>query len=262
MSDNFLFFSFLSYVYCLLILCLTGFFIYKKKQLNISRATALSAGVLVVLVVFEFLPHSLRLSSGWRSLIIISAGFLVNAFAEIIISYNAKFLNRLLPAKAHDCHKHDSEHTHFHLVPPSAGCSVVSCLVLCAFFDGTRLAGALLIDMKTAFIMSIGLLFHLLPESLAVAGIGLSSGFSRKILIMLSLIFCLAFLSGYHLFFLLSQVGVAISFFQPFASGLFLYVCFVHFLPIVIKFKVKKWFFIGAGLGALFLFFPHLPGHH
>ncbi len=263
MSDNFLFFSVLSFAYCFVVLTLTGFFIYKKKQLNLSRAVALSAGVIVILAVFEFLPHSLSAGAGWRSLIIISIGFLVNAFAEIIILSNTKFLNRLLPAGTHDCHQHDSEHTHFHLVPSSAGCSVVSCLVLCAFFDGTRLAGALLIDIKTAFIMSIGLLFHLLPESLAVAGIGLSSGFSRKFLLILSLIFCLAFLAGYHLFFLLSRVaGGALSFFQPFAAGLFLYVCFVHFFPIVIKFKVKRWFLIGAGLGALFLLFPHLPSHH
>ena len=58
-----------------------------------------------------------------------------------------------------------------------------------------------MIDTETAVLMSIGLLFHLLPESVTVVGIGLSSGFSRKSLLNIIFIFCLAFLGGYQVFF-------------------------------------------------------------
>ncbi len=262
MPSHFIIFSLFSLLYFLAILCLTYFFIYKKVKLHLHHIIAVGAGILITLVFFDFLPHSLDTGIRWYNIIIILAGFLVNAFAEIVILPRIKFLNRLLPDKQHDCHQHDSEHTHYHLIPSSAGCSVVSCLILCAFFDGARLASALFIDVETAIMMGIGLLFHLLPECIAVVGIGLSSGFSRKFLLSIPMVFCFAFLGGYHIFFLLSYIPNLQTLFLPFASGLFLYVCFVHFIPIVIKFKKTFWFFIGATAGAAFLLLPHLMLHH
>ncbi|MDE0518709.1 MAG: ZIP family metal transporter [Bdellovibrionales bacterium] len=263
MSYSFIVFFFLSIIYCIAILLLTYFFIYKKISFHLHHVVAFGTGFLIILVFFDFLPHSFSTEVSVRNIIMIMAmGFLVNAFSEVGILPYMKFLNKLLPGKKHNCHQHDSSHIHYHLIPSSVGCSAVGCLILCAFFDGVRLASALLIDMKTAMMMSIGLLFHLLPESVTVLGIGLSSGFSRRSLFGIILAFCFAFLGGYHVFFLLSYMENLESFVLPFASGLFLYVCFVHLIPIVIKFKVKKWFLLGAILCFIFLYSSVFLSHH
>ena len=263
MSDNFIVFFLLSLLYCVAILCLTYFFIYKKIKIQIQSVATFGAGVLCVMVLFEFLPHSFSAEKNiYKNIIFVLCGFLVNAFAEIGLLPYTKFLNRLLPLKKHDCHQHDSEHTHYHLLPVSVGCSAVGCFILCAFFDGIRLASSLLINMETAIMMSIGLLFHLLPESVAVLGIGLSSGFSRRFLFGIITFFCLAFLGGYYMSFLVSYVNTLQNFILPFASGLFLYVCIVHFIPMIIKFKIKKWFFIGMTLGLILSQIAHFLIQH
>ena len=249
MPDNFITFFLLSLFYCVVILCLTYFFIYKKVKIPLQNIVAFGAGALCILVIIDFLPHTFITGrSVYESISLILAGLLVNAFSEIFLLPRMKFLNRLLPAKKHDCHQHDSQHVHYHLMPSSVGCSAVACLILCAFFDGIRFATTLMIDTETAVLMSVGLLFHLLPESITVVGIGLSSGFSRKSLLNIIFIFCLAFLGGYQIFFLLSHIEHLKHFILPFASGLFIYICLVHLIPMVIKLKIKRWFFIGASL--------------
>ena len=247
MFNSFFSFSLLSIGYCCAILILTWFFINKKIKVPLKYVIALSAGILITLVVVEFLPHSFEEGNNvYKSLIFILIGLAVNAFSEFIVLPKIKFINQLLPAGKHDCHQHDSEHTHYHLMPSSVGCSAVGCLILCSFFDGIRLASALSMDVETAFIVSLGILLHLLPESVTVVGIGFSSGFSRKALSRIVVVFCLAFLGGFHSFFLLSHIESLQSWVLPFASGLFIYVCSVHLIPMVIKLKVKKWFFLGA----------------
>lgn len=111
--------------------------------------------------------------------------------------------------------------------------------------------------MEAAIIMSIGLLFHLIPESVAVIGVGLSAKLPRKSLLRITIAFCFAFLAGYQLFFLLSHVKYLQSFLLPFVSGLFIYICFIHFIPMVIKMKTKRWFLISAGLCFLLLQISH-----
>ena len=258
MLNNFTIFFFLSFLYCGFILCLAYFLIYKKIKLNPQNIVSFSAGTIIVLVLFEYLPHSLDMHNNiYNSVIFILVGFLTNAFAEVVILPRIKFLNKLLPKEKHDCQQHDSQHIHHHLIPSSAGCSIAGCLILCAFFDGIRFASSLLIHVEAAIIIGIGLLFHLIPESVAVIGVGLSAKLSRKSLLRITIAFCLAFLAGYQLFFLLSHMKYLQSFLLPFVSGLFIYICFVHFIPMVIKMKTKRWFILSAGLCFLFLQVSH-----
>ena len=262
MSDHFIAFFLLSLFYCVAILCLTYLFIYKKIKIQPQAVAGFGAGVLLIIVLFDFLPHSFSAENSiYKNIILVLCGFLVNAFAEIGLLPHTKFLNRLLPVEKHDCHQHDSEHIHYHLLPISVGCSAVGCFILCAFFDGARFASSVLIDKEIAIVMGISLLFHLLPESVAVLGIGLSSGFPRRFLLGIITFFCLAFLGGYYMFFALSYVKSLQSLILPFAVGLFLYVCFVHFIPMIIQFKTKKWFFMGGILGLILSQIAHYLKH-
>ena len=260
--SNFFIFFLLSLTYCFIILYLTYLFVYKKINFQLQNFISFGAGTLVTLVLLDFLPHALSAENTlYKSIILILAGFLANALFEIGIIPRMNFLNRLLPKEKHDCHQHDYEHVHYHLMPSSVGCSAVGCFILCAFFDGIRFASSLLISVEAAIITGIGLFFHLLPESVTVIGIGLSSGFSRKSLLRIILVFCLAFLGGYQVFFLLSHIQSLSNLVLPFVLGLFIYLCCVHFIPMVIKLKKRKWFFIGAGLCFVLLELSHF-GHH
>ena len=255
-------------MYCSLILALTAFFIHQKTKRSIWSITAFGSGVLIVLILFDFLPHvweesthdlmvcqdvltgtCVFESSTWPwgrlglMLLFILAGFLVNAFSEMVLLPRIQFLNKLWPAPQKPCH--EKEHIHYHLLPTSTGCSAVACLFLCAFFDGFRLASSALLDFQTALKMGLGLLFHLIPESVTVLSIGLSAGFSKKALLKMSLLFCGSLLLGYQAVFGLSHVGFLKMMIFPFAVGLFLYVSCIHLIPMAFKLKQKKALLIG-----------------
>ena len=256
----------LSMLYCGTILLLTWCFVYQKIKFNIQNMVAFGTGCLVALIFFDLLPHSYVNSVWFLSLIFMILGFLVNMSTELWILPRIHFLDYLLPAQSHDCHQHDEEHIHHHLLPSSVGCSVIPCFILCAFFDGARLSSTLLIDLHTSVLVSLGLLFHILPESIAVLGIGMASRFSRKNLLIIISVFCLSFLAGSYSFFFISYLHDLEQFILPFACGLFIYMCGIHLIPMaVISTNTKKWFFIGllvlSALSFILKFFLHLDVH-
>ncbi len=265
MSNFILFFS-LSLGYSALILALTMFFIHRQTKKPLWPITAFGSGALLPLILLDFLPHALEADAWHSALLLILTGFLVNAFSEMVLLPRVQFLHRLWPTPQKACQE---EHMHYHfqpagsrllpvgsrllpvgsrLLPSSTGCSAVACLILCAFFDGLRLAGATMLDFKTALVMGLSLLFHLLPESVAVLGIGLSAGLSKKALVRMILLFCFAFLLGYQALFLLSHIEAGQAFLLPFACGLFLYVSCVHLIPITFKLRQIRPFFMGLVL--------------
>lgn len=255
MHQSFILF-FIAIVCCLVILCFTYFFIYKKVKINLQHIISFGAGFLTIFILFDFIPYALHIGVDIKkSIFFIFLGLIVNAFAEFIILPRITFLNSLLPKKNHDCHQH-------HHLMPSLGCSAVGCFILCSFFDGFRLASAVLVDTKMAIMMGIGLLFHLLPEVISIIGIGLSSKFSRKSIIGIIIIFFLFFLGGYQVSFLLFDIKFLQQFVFSFTSGLLLYICFVHFIPIVIKNNTKKIFFISASVSFILIQISHVISHH
>ena len=233
MSDNFILFFLLSLGFIALIFSLTVFFVYRQStKTYFWPVSAFGSGILLCLIVFDFLPHALEDTRIDLALLFIGMGFAVNAFSEIILLPRIQFLNRFWPKSPGACS--GKEHIHHHLMPSGTGCSALACLMLCAFFDGLRLASATS-DLKTAITMGIGLLFHIIPESVTVLSIGLSAGFSRKSLIKISGLFCAAFLVGYQALFLLSHIAPLKKAILPFAGGLFLYVSCVHLIPMIFK---------------------------
>ena len=253
----------LSLFYCLAVFFLAYFFIQKKIRINTHILASLGAGALVSLILLDFLPHSLESSSSLPLLIVfVSLGFLVNMLAEVYILPRISFFDRLIRTKEEEekCSggKHgehgEKEHAHHHVLSSRAGCSIMPCFILCAFFDGLRLNSAVLIGPDTAVLAGIGLLFHLLPESLTLVGIGLASRFSKKSLFIITAVFCLSFLAGSFSFMPMLQTEGGFIF--SFSTGLFIYVSSVHLIPMVINWKTKIWFF--AGFSVLSLIFMGL----
>ena len=249
--------------YCFVVLLLTYFFIYTKIKLPLAKLVAFGSGALVMLVLYDFVPKIMETESTWyMNILLIISGFLINGLAEILILPNIKFLNQFLPKEEHDCRKHDYEHIHhYHILPSSVGCSIVGCFILCAFFDGIRLSSSLLMGFQTTLLTSIGLLCHLLPESITVIGIALSSGLTAAITGII-LFYCLALLSGASSYLFFSHIQHLQDYALPIAVGLFVYVCSVHLIPIVIKMKQKTWLSIGAAFCFIFIYLSEHLGFH
>ena len=240
---------FIPLLYCIVILSITYFFIHNTIQVQLTKIIAFGAGFLSTFVLFEILPHTLTESISLPyTLLLIVIGFCINAVAERWILPRLRFLNQLLPTTSHKCSEHDATHIHYHLLPPSMGCSAMGCFILCAFFDGIRLNSGLLINPQATFMISLGLLFHLLPESITIVGIGLSSGFSRKAITGIVAIFCLALMAGSVSFLTLSNLHTVENITLALATGLFIYVCSIHLIPVTIKIKQTKWFLMGIGI--------------
>ena len=254
---------FISTLYCIIILCVTYLFIHNKFKFQLTKIIAFGSGFLSIFVVIEILPHTLKESSNlFISLSLILFGFILNATTERWILPKLKFLNHLLQKNKHKYSEHDTVYTHYRLMPSSMGCSAMGCFILCAFFDGIRLNSGLLINPQATVMISLGLLFHLLPESITILGIGFSSGFSRKTLLYIISLFCLSFMAGSVSFFALSTVEVIEQSSLAIASGLFIYVCSIHLIPATIKTKQVKWFFIGVSMCLFLNLLSHLIPFH
>ena len=250
---------FISTLYCAIILFITYFLIHNKIKIQLTKIIAFGAGFLSTFVLVEILPHTFKESTQiFNTTLLIICGFFINAVAERWILPKLSFLNHLLPKEKHECSQHDAAHVHYHLLPPSMGCSAMGCFILCAFFDGIRLNSGLLINPQATVLISIGLLFHLLPESITIVGIGMSSGFSRKALGRIIALFCLSLMAGSASFFALSKLQTVESTTLALAAGLFIYVCSIHLIPVTIKIRQIKWLLAGIGICLLLAFTAHL----
>ncbi len=250
-------------MYLFLILCLTWVLIQKKIKISLEKWVAFGCGVLVVLVMYDLLPHIFELPDlSWQlGLSLLLGGFLLNGVAEVFILPRIKVLNRFLPSQTHQCREHDSHHIHhYHLLPSSVGCSVVACFILCAFFDGIRLSASLFMGTEAGLTAAFALLCHLLPESVTVIGMALSSGLG-SVLVGIVLLYGLALLGGSFIYVLVSDFSHFEIWLLPVATGLFIYVALVHLIPVVFKTRQIKTCTLGAGFCFL-LFYSLKEVHH
>ena len=235
---------FIIFCFSLILLGSCLFVAYFGRKWNLTPLVALGSGALLSVCFLEFVPYAFEGHSSPEMIsIFILSGILVQGLADIYLLPHLGFLDKWVK-------KGDSKavHSHSHTLNTGSVCSVVGCLSICSFFDGIRLFSALSIKESVAFVTALALFFHLLSEGVLVAILALSSGLRKRALFVL--VFCVAgaLVLGAllaHLFFISFSSSALIAF----ASGILIYVCFVHLLPFSLKQGKKSWFFLG-----LFLF--------
>ena len=229
-------------VFCFsLALLLACFFVaYFGKNWNLKPVTALSSGLLLALCFLDFLPHSFE-SSHSRSAIsfFIFIGILAQGLADIYLLPRLSFLDRLLKAEISPL-----SHDHSHTLSAGSVCSVTGCLSICSFFDGIRLFSALSLEAFAGAMTALALFFHLLSEGVLLAGLALSSGIKKRVLLILSLSVAGALTLG-GLLAQIFSISFSAGFLMAFSTGILIYICFVHLLPFSLKPKNKLWFFAG-----------------
>ena len=167
-------------------------------------------------------------------------GILAQALADIYLLPKLTFLDRWLKT---DGSAHSKVHSHS--FSASSVCSMAGCLSICSFFDGWRLWAALELEGLAAVLAAFSLFFHLLSEGALLAFLALSTGIKTKILLFLALCLPASLLLGGGLAEGLAEGGFP-HLVAAFASGILIYMCFVHLLPSCLKGRRDRpWFFAG-----------------
>ena len=242
-----MFFSILLPIFVLF--CILGVTLVGNKW-NLTPLVSVSAGGLLALTFLDFLPHSFL---GDRTLIggLILAGILVQVIFEIYVARYFKFLDRFISDEPSQHH-----HAHSHVVSSFTTCSVTGCLIICSFFDGIRFFAGLSITSSVGFFTGVGVFFHLLSEGVIVSILGFKSGIKKRILLILSSSICASFVLGAFLAKTASH-WLQEVYMQAFATGVLMYVCFFHLLPLSFEQKNRKWFILGLILFSV----PHFAMH-
>lgn len=232
------------------------------KKWNLDVFMAFSSGGLITIAVLEFIPLSFEQvllaehGSHHDSLapLLILAGIFIQGFFEVYLLPRLSFLDKFIEGQHK--HSHSKDHHHSHLFSPATTCSVAACLSICSFFDGIRFFAALSIGGSVALVTGLALFFHLLSEGAFVTIIGLGSKIKLKVIVVLSFFISGTFIMGalfakYFSDYFQSQNLVAL------ATGILLYVCFIHLIPFSLKTKHRHWFFIGFIGFFIFHLFAH-----
>ena len=238
------------FCFSLILLCSCLFVAHFGRRWDLKPLIALGSGALLSICFLDFLPQAFRGQTSYEVIpIFILFGILVQGLADIYLLPYLGFLDKYLKKESSN-----PVHSHSHTFNTGSVCSLAGCLSICSFFDGIRLFSALSITESVAFVTAFALFFHLLSEGVLVASLALSSGIKKKALFVL--VFCLAgsLILG-ALFAQMFFISFSYSSLIAFASGILIYVCFVHLLPFSLKQKKKSWFFIGL---LLFLGFHFL----
>ena len=237
-------------VFAVVVFCSCLFTAYFGRKWNLKPLLAISSGVLLAICFLEFLPHSFEHHDSHKTVsFFILVGVLIQAVADIYLLPHLKFLDKLIKVE-------DSQlvHQHSHTLSPFSVCSVTGCLTICSFFDGIRLFSALNMEKWTAILTAVALFFHLLSEGVLLAVLALSSGIKNRVLIIL--VFCVmgALILG-AVFAQIFFISFSLDGLLAFSSGILIYICFVHLLPLCLKQKNNIWFFTGLILFSLIYFF-------
>ena len=224
-----------------------------KKFFSKNAIGAISAGLLLSLAFVHFLPHSLEdntpLAFSLTMLITLVSLLLIETHLIPRLNFfNSSFIQEESSPACSHYHQH-----HHHPFAHQSSFSAIGCLLICAFFDGVRLGSALLIDWATVGTAGVSAVFHIVPEGIAVMGLAKKSLSSRQCRIIQT-IFCAAlgagiFITGFLSLKLPSNIILSLS------TAAFLYVGFVHLLPVAFSKGNQKWFIGSVILSSGWLLF-------
>ncbi len=232
---------------------------------RVNQIFVIGAGLLLAIAFLEFLPHAMGNGNSASGLWIL-IGIVFVYLSEVYITPKLSVIDRWAFKSEHPGYhdhygKEDTSHCahghhssslkasdgpvihHTHVVSPSAACSAVGCLIICTFFDGVEIASAFFLSEKTGYFTSFGLLLHILPDGILVASLGLRSGLSKGFTRLLTWTVGLSLFVGAGVAIALEHVSRT-PFLIPFATGVLIYVGFLHLFPVVGKTRFGTLLFV------------------
>ena len=195
----------------------------------LEMMVAFSAGFLISVALLDLIPQSLALE-GERGALYILAGYLLVHLTQ----------HTLAP------HFHFGEETHH--VTKVTSFAALAGLLLHTFVDGVAIVSAFAVTPALGTLVFLAILFHKLPEGLAISSLFLAAGESRGRAMAAGGALAFATMVGALL---TQQVRLLTTFGLPLAGGVALYVGASNLVP---EFQAKKgWhlpasFFVGCAI--------------
>lgn len=229
---------------------LGGLWIATKKpswytQERLWMIVAIATGLLLGIAFFEFIPHSFETNPHstpyYMAFAVIFMIIVETKIAPKLNFFEGKSCSHD-HAKDHDHKKNPNQEHQHHLISHHAACSALGCLIVCAFFDGFQIRSAFLVDIKTGWITSLSLLFHLLPDGVLAASIAIAGGMNSSRAKITSVITGGTFIIGSVVASFLGPYLGQSNLILSFAAGLLIYVVFIHLLPVGMKHKNGLYF--------------------
>lgn len=251
----------LSFSLPILLFILLSLFLYffnaLNKFLSNDIMTSLSAGLLMSLTFIVYLPHSLQITSHFvfSITLLLSIVFLLLIETHLIPKFHFSNYFTSLTNQKNSCHHFHQQH--YHPFSESGSFSTLGCLIICAFFDGIRIASGFLIGSATMGATVLASFLHILPEGMVVLALSKQSNLSQKSCFMIQSFFCLALFLGIlsvSLINLKIDTGIILSF----STGTLMYVTFIHLLPVSFKKKTQVWFLLSLFVTSLVIGIIHI----
>ena len=132
---------------------------------------ALGAGFLLALVFAELIPRSVQALGATAGLVIILGFATIHFFEHTVVK-----------------HLHFGEEVHPEvMVSKAASVSAFSGLFVHAFFDGLSISAGMQFQFLVGLLIFCAILLHKVPEGLTIASIMLTSGYSKRTVLLASL---------------------------------------------------------------------------
>lgn len=221
-----------------------------KLEKYMPYLISIGTGMFIALCFVEFIPHSME-HGGSTTPLLILAGFFFVIFAE-------KYIAPMLSPKGQSCDA-SGDTPGKGCISHNTACTSIGCIIVCAFFDGVEIPAGFEIGGKTGYLMSMGMLFHTIPEGALAASIGIAGGFTKRQAQVTVLMVGLAILLGAIVSIVASHLLGFRGLVLPITTGVLLYVSIGHLLPVALR---TRWGLAGTAAGMLAALALSLGHHH
>lgn len=221
---------------------------YKKL---LKYLLALGAGFMLAVTFFEIIPKTIEI---WQERNPQNRGELAIPMALLLGGYllTQFFEHTIAP------HFHLGEEVHTdHLISPRAAYTAIGGILIHTFFDGVSIAAATQIDVSVGLLVFIAIFLHKFPEGFTISSMLIAAGKGfKEVLIVTSLVGMTTFAGVLIFYFVGQNLGSAVAYALPLASGVTLYVAASDLIPEVNHHGGKRplvSFAVFAGVALFFL---------
>ena len=249
-------------LYGLALTLVVGLFIligtlFASKFTNNKRFTdfsiSLAFGVILALIVLDLIPETYEVLRGELNLFKTIACIIILVLIGIFI---LKILDSFIPHHEHEAHhehKHKNDDCHNHHLT-HIGLISASAVILHNVIEGTSLYLVTASDSLSGLLMCLGIGLHNIPMGLVIASTLYTSNYSKKNIVIISLIVSLSTFVGGLVMFIVGGVPVITEgLLLGITLGMLIYILIFELFHQIYHMKNKKICNIGVCFGVILL---------
>jgi ZIP family zinc transporter len=214
---------------------------------------SLAFGVILALIVLELIPETYEVLRGELSLFKTIACIIILVLIGI---FTLKILDNFIPHHEHEAHhehKHKNDECHNHHLT-HIGLISASAVILHNIIEGMSLYLVTAGDTLSGLLMCLGIGLHNIPMGLVIASTLYTSNYSKKNIVIISLIVSLSTFVGGFIMFIVGVVPKLIEgILLGITLGMLIYILIFELFHQIYHMKNKKICNIGISFGVMLL---------